>query len=110
MTVQATHNDIIRELAAASQQIEHLEVRMDKCEVAIQTVHDTVTRNGAMTADALELQREMRADIAAIRDKLMAMDLLRARIVGAFAAGSVALAALWWLVRDRVTLFFLGPQ
>lgn len=44
--------------------------------------------------------------LSRIEAKVLAYDRLKERVIGAFMALSVALAAFWWLTKDRWGAFF----
>ena len=113
MTVQASHNDIMREVGATSQQVENLEVRADRHDDRLDAIQAKVDDNGRLTSATLDLLQEMREDIAAIKAKVLAYDLLKARIIGgvsvAVTLGGAFLAAMWWALGEKVAHFFKGP-
>lgn len=110
---QASHNDIMREVGATSQQVENLEVRADRTDDRLTAIQAKVDANGALTAEAFSLLKEMRDDIAAIKAKVLAYDLLKARVIGgvsvAITLGSAFIAALWWALGERIAHLFKGP-
>jgi hypothetical protein len=100
------------ELGATSQQIENLEVRASGHDDRLQVIQAQVDHNARMSEAVLHALNEMREDIAAIKDKVFAWEMFKARVIwvtstiaGAF---SVAAAFLWWLVGDKVAHFFKG--
>lgn len=50
--------------------------------------------------------RELAETVERIEDKVLAYDRMRDRIVGAIAAGTMFLGALWWLVKDKLAHLF----
>jgi chromosome segregation ATPase len=113
MTIQPTHADIYREVGAVSQQVENLEVRAEAHSERIRAMEDAVKANAHAAHTMLEVLAELRADIAEIKAKVMAYDLLKARLIaGASAAAvaiSVAFAAFWWLIGDKISHLIKGP-
>lgn len=113
MTVQASHNDIMREVGATSQQVENLEIRADRTDDRLGAIQAKVDDNGRLTAEAFDLLKEIRDDITAIKAKVLAYDLLKARIIGgvsvAVTLGGAFVAALWWAVGDRIAHLLKGP-
>lgn len=109
---QATHNDIIRELGATSQQIENLEVRASGHDDRLQVIQTQVDHNTQVTEAVLNALNEIREDIAAIKQKVFAWEMFKARVIWVtstvFAAVSVAGAIIWWLVSDRVAPILKG--
>ena len=108
MTAQASHNDIMREVGAMSQQVENLEIRADRHDERFAAIQAKVDDNGRLTADAINLLKELREDTAAIKAKVLAYDLLKARVIGAAMAAAVAWAAFWTLTGGKITAFFNG--
>jgi hypothetical protein len=113
MTTQPTHADIYREVGAVSQQVENLEVRAEAHSERIRAVEDAVKANGHTSHTVLEVLSELRADVAEIKAKVLAYDLLKARVLGgisvAVVAISAAFAAFWWAVGDKIAHFVRGP-
>lgn len=106
MTAQRSHNDIYREIGANSQQIENLELRADDHDRQLGEIKSRVDSNGVMTVDALTIQRQMAVDIAAIKAKVMAYDMMRERLIGWLAGWAVGIGALWFLIKDKIGAFF----
>lgn len=46
------------------------------------------------------------AQLSRIETKVLAYDRLKERVIGALMAGSVLIAALWWLTKDRLATVF----
>ncbi len=110
---QPTHADIYREVGAVSQQVENLEVRAEAHSERIRAVEDAVKANGHTSHTVLEVLAELRADIAEIKAKVMAYDLLKARVLAGVSVAVVtigaAFAAFWWAVGDRIAHLIKGP-
>jgi len=50
--------------------------------------------------------REVAENVERIEDKVLAYDRMRDRIFGAVGAAAVLIAAIWWLVKDKLATFF----
>jgi hypothetical protein len=110
---QPTHADIYREVGAVSQQVENLEVRAEAHSERIRAMEDAVKANAHAAHTMLEVLAELRADIAEIKAKVMAYDLLKARVLAGVSVAVVtigaAFAAFWWAVGDRIAHLIKGP-
>lgn len=57
-------------------------------------------------AHIMEKLEELTEKVERIERKVLAYDRLKERAIGALAAGSVFIAALWWLTKERFSSFF----
>ncbi len=102
---QVSHNDIYRELGAASQQIEDLESRSEthdhKLEECVNTLKAVVDRLASIEKTLDE-----------IKVKVLAYDILKSniRVATATAVGLITagFGAVWAVFGDRILAFFRG--
>lgn len=110
---QASHNDIYREIGAASQQIEALEVRADNHDAMLERLQVGVNENGVTANAVLAALAEMRADVAAIKAKVLAYDILKGNIRWAAATAVTIItawfASFWAFTGGKIVAFFSGP-
>lgn len=79
----------------------------DRQAVAGKPTHgDIYERLGEILAKLETLESE----VGSIKAKVMAYDRLKERIIGALMAGSVLVAALWWLTKAKVAAVFGVPS
>ena len=96
MSSQPSHADLREDL-------HHLIGRIDGLVKSVASVETKVEANGTQAKEQFEV---VNARLEVIEGKVLAYDLLKARVLGAIVAGGVALGALWWLVKDKIAHFF----
>ena len=96
MSAQPSHADLREDLR-------HLIGRIDGLVSQVASVDSKVEANGQHAITQFDV---VNARLEVIEGKVLAYDLLKARVLGAIVAGGVAVGALWWLVKDKLAHFF----
>lgn len=92
MTAQPSHADLREDLR-------HLIGRIDGLVASVASVETKVEANGTQAIQQFEV---VNARLEVIEGKVLAYDLLKARVLGAIAAGAVAISALWWAFHAKL--------
>jgi hypothetical protein len=120
VTTQATHNDILRRIdeeardreAFRRQSAETTDALLRTLQTLGQAVEGIEVRLGEEPDSDGAGGRGILGDLAQIKRKVLAFDLLRARVLGgvsvAVTLGGAFIAALWWALGERIAHFFKG--
>lgn len=92
MSAQPSHADLREDLR-------HLIGRIDGLVSQVASVDSKVEDNGQNAATQFDV---VNSRLEVIEGKVLAYDLLKARVLGAIAAAAVAISALWWAFHAKI--------
>lgn len=101
-----THDDIIRRL-------DDMARRMGEREAMGREYYETATRSIDRLQKAVgvvsEIVESCEDRVKNMESRVMAYDRLKDRVIGAIMGGGLLIAAVWWLIKDKLaSLFRMG--